>query len=179
MALEDTAQLKKLPAAPGLEVWCSVQLQHYKVQDGIDLILGHHLCASEKQHNLHSTCSILKFYSCFFLNQSFIQFKKSNSHVSKMSLLTVLSWSSEVTTFSYQQVISSVFISIALNNMGIQILPCFPCGSGGKESACNAGDPGSITGLGRSAGEGIGYPLQYSGLENSMDSSWHHKVTGT
>ena len=36
------------------------------------------------------------------------------------------------------------------------------CGSNGKESACNAKDPGSILGLGRSAGEGIGYPLQYS-----------------
>ena len=41
----------------------------------------------------------------------------------------------------------------------------------GKESACNAGDPGSIPGSGRSAGEGIGYLLQYSGLENSMDSN--------
>ena len=38
----------------------------------------------------------------------------------------------------------------------------------GKESACNAGDPGLIPGFGRSAGEGIGYPLQYSGLKNSM-----------
>ena len=38
----------------------------------------------------------------------------------------------------------------------------FPCGSAGKETACNAGDPGSIPGWGRSAGEGIGYPLQYS-----------------
>ena len=37
-----------------------------------------------------------------------------------------------------------------------------PGGSAGKESACNAGDPGSIPGSGRSAGEGIGYPLQYS-----------------
>ena len=37
-----------------------------------------------------------------------------------------------------------------------------PESSVGKESACNAGDPGSITGSGRSAGEGIGYPLQYS-----------------
>ena len=37
-----------------------------------------------------------------------------------------------------------------------------PWGSAGKESACNAGDPDSIPGLGRSAGEGIGYPLQYS-----------------
>ena len=40
---------------------------------------------------------------------------------------------------------------------------------GGKESACNAGDPGSIPGLGRSSEEGNGNPLQYSCLENSMD----------
>ena len=45
----------------------------------------------------------------------------------------------------------------------------FPHSSVGKESACNAGDPGSIPGLGRSPGEGKGDPLQYSGLENSMD----------
>ena len=44
----------------------------------------------------------------------------------------------------------------------------FPCGSAGKESACNAGDLGSIPGLGKSPGEGKGYPLQYSGLENSI-----------
>ena len=44
----------------------------------------------------------------------------------------------------------------------------FPCGSAGKKSACNAGDMGSIPGLRRSPGEGKGYPLQYSGLENSM-----------
>ena len=45
----------------------------------------------------------------------------------------------------------------------------FPDSSVGKESTCNTGDPSSIPGLGRCAGEGIGYPLQYSGLENSMD----------
>ena len=45
----------------------------------------------------------------------------------------------------------------------------FPCGSLGKESACNAGNLGLIPGLGRFPGEGKGYPLQYSsGLENSM-----------
>ena len=44
----------------------------------------------------------------------------------------------------------------------------FPGGSDGKESAFNAGDLGLIPGLGRSAEEGKGYPLQYSGLENSM-----------
>ena len=45
----------------------------------------------------------------------------------------------------------------------------FPGGSAGKESACNAGDLGLILGSGRSPGEGNSYPLQYSGLENSMD----------
>ena len=44
----------------------------------------------------------------------------------------------------------------------------FPGGSAGKESACNVEDLGSIPGLGRSSGEGNGYPLQYSSLENSM-----------
>ena len=46
-------------------------------------------------------------------------------------------------------------------------------GSAGKESACNMGDLGSIPGLGRSPGEGNGYPLQYSSLENSMDCIVH------
>ena len=45
----------------------------------------------------------------------------------------------------------------------------FPCGSAGKESACNAGDLGLIPELGRSLGAGKGFPVQYSGLENSMD----------
>ena len=49
----------------------------------------------------------------------------------------------------------------------------FPCGSAGKESACNEGDLGSIPGLGRSPGEGNGYPVKYSSLENSMDSIDH------
>ena len=49
----------------------------------------------------------------------------------------------------------------------------FTCGSAGKESACNAGDLGSIPGLGRSPEEGKGYPPQYSGLENSMDCIVH------
>ena len=49
----------------------------------------------------------------------------------------------------------------------------FPCGSAAKESACNAGDLNSIPGLGRSPGEGKGYPLQYSGLENPRDHIVH------
>ena len=49
----------------------------------------------------------------------------------------------------------------------------FPDSSAVKESACNVGDLGSIPGLERSPGEGKGYPLQYSGLENSMDCIVH------
>ena len=49
----------------------------------------------------------------------------------------------------------------------------FPDSSAGKESACNAGDLGLILGLGRSPGEGKGYPLQYSGVENSTDCIVH------
>ena len=45
----------------------------------------------------------------------------------------------------------------------------FPCGSAGKESTCSEGDLGLIPGLGIFPGEGNSYPLQYSGLENSMD----------
>ena len=49
----------------------------------------------------------------------------------------------------------------------------FPCGSAGKESACNVGDLDLIPELGRHPGEGKGYPLRYSGLENSMDCIVH------
>ena len=49
----------------------------------------------------------------------------------------------------------------------------FPCGSAGKEFTCIVGDMGSIPGLGRSPGKGKGYPLQYSGLENSIDCIVH------
>ena len=55
----------------------------------------------------------------------------------------------------------------------------FPGGSAGKESACDARDLGSIPGLGRPPGEGNNYPLQYSGLENSMDrGAWWATVHG-
>ena len=59
--------------------------------------------------------------------------------------------------------IQGCVLSPSLLNLG------FPCGSAGKDSACNAGDLGLIPGLGRSPGKGKSYPLQYSGLENSTD----------
>ena len=62
---------------------------------------------------------------------------------------------------------------------GVMLEPCFPGGSEGKETACNAGDPDLIPGLERSPGEGNGSPLQYSCLENSMDrGTWWARVHG-
>ena len=53
---------------------------------------------------------------------------------------------------------------------------CFPGSSAGQESSCNGADPGWIPGLERSPGEGNGYPLQYSGLENSIQSMGSQRV---
>ena len=54
----------------------------------------------------------------------------------------------------------------------------FPCGSAGKESTYNAGDTGSVPGLGRSLGERNGYPVQCSDLENSTDYSMESQKVG-
>ena len=61
------------------------------------------------------------------------------------------------------------------DRLPISVFSGFPCGSAGKESACNVGDLGSFPGLERHLGEGTGYLLQYSGLENctiSFRSYW-------
>ena len=55
-----------------------------------------------------------------------------------------------------------VTITFIIVNLFIIVLNYFPCGSAGKKSACNAGELGSIPELGRSPGEKIGYPIQYS-----------------
>ena len=69
------------------------------------------------------------------------------------------------------------FMKKTLNKLGIEgnflILMGFPGGSRGQESACIVGDLGSIPGFGRFPGEGKGYPLQYSSLENDMDCIVH------
>ena len=66
-----------------------------------------------------------------------------------------------------------LFIYSERNYHTLAVFQGFPDSSIGKESAYNAGDPGSIPGLGRSAGEGKGYPLQYSGLRNSINCIVH------
>ena len=67
------------------------------------------------------------------------------------------------------------FLQVTASVCSIQstVFTCFLCGSAGKESTCNAGDLGSIPGLGRCPGEGEVYPLQYTGLENSKDCIIH------
>ena len=84
------------------------------------------------------------------------------------------SFQRETLGFELQMVFpdSHSMIVLDLGSWPVQT-PGFPDSSVGKESACNAGDLGSIPGSGRSAGEGIGYPLQHSGLENSMDCIVH------
>ena len=62
------------------------------------------------------------------------------------------------------------------NRLPTPVFLGFPCGSSGKQSACNVGDLGLIPGLGRSPGKRKGYPFQYSGLENSMDCIVVHEV---
>ena len=78
---------------------------------------------------------------------------------------------------SYPNLCNSKYLVYLLHITGchkyFRCLFSFPCGSAGKKSTCNAGDLHLIPGLGRSPGEGKGYPLQYSGLENSMDRTVH------
>ena len=66
-------------------------------------------------------------------------------------------------------------IYMAKHRIGMPLMPSGASliNSVGNESVCNAGDLGSIPGMARSPGEGKGYPLQYSGLEDSMDSIVH------
>ena len=81
-----------------------------------------------------------------------------------------MSPSSAICCVTLGKLLSSLCLGFLIYEMEI-IVPASYCfdSSVGKESACNAGDPSLIPGLGRSSGEGIGYPLQYSDLENSMN----------
>ena len=78
---------------------------------------------------------------------------------------------SSLTQYSHCRVPIKIFCGYLLRNSKIYM--GFPSDSSGKESACNVGDLGSVPGLGRSPGEGKGFPVQCSGLENSMDYIVH------
>ena len=80
------------------------------------------------------------------------------------NLITLPLWSHPIVSHPY-----NFFLNYYQSHLNTYFFTMgFPCGSGGKESACNSGDLGLIPELGRYPGEGKGYPLQYSGLENSM-----------
>ena len=73
----------------------------------------------------------------------------------------------------------SVHCNTVYNSQDTEATLGFPRWLSGKESACQAGDMGSIPGLGRSPGEGNGDPLQYSCLENAMDRGvWWSQTAG-
>ena len=93
---------------------------------------------------------------------------EANEHVCTITLNVRHNFSLMIKDLGIVSMGNYIFVSLPLFNVYLTY-----CGSAGKESACNGGDLGLIPGLGRSPGEGKGYPLQYSGLENSMDSIVH------
>ena len=96
---------------------------------------------------------------------------KSTSVRKQQGFHPQLSRSARKTLCQFSPLVCDSFIHCPDSAEGVT--PGFRCGSAGKQSTCNVGDLGSIPGLGRSPGEGKGYPLQYSGLENSMDRTVH------
>ena len=80
-----------------------------------------------------------------------------------------LFWAFSCSSFSFSLFCLQAILLIFFIEFSSHLPQGFPCSSAGEESACNAGDPGSIPGSGRSPREGNGNPLQYSCLENPMD----------
>ena len=104
----------------------------------------------------------------------YVVYKRPNS---KQGTHTVKGWKK----IAHRQIANSKFIDSYADILYQLSHQGSPNSSVGKESACNAGDPRLIPGSGISPGEGIGYPLQYSGLQNAMDlySPWGHEESGT
>ena len=98
-------------------------------------------------------------------------------HNSKASILLQLAFFMIQLSHRYMRygnsVCTTIFIDMSICLDRLHMSNGFLCGSPGKDSICNAGDLGSIPGLGRSPGEGQGYSLQYPDLENSMDCIVH------
>ena len=115
------------------------------------------------------------FCQCFFFIYDYCNFLLFISLSLSFSFFLLLSVPSFLcfTVFWYQGNSSIIkWIWISPTSSLVKSLG-FPCGSAGKESVCNSGDLGFFPGLGKSPGEGNGYPLQYSGLENSTDCIVH------
>ena len=134
-----------------------------------------HDCVTKHSTNKISPLSFLQLYS--FQNFYFLlhQFLLHCLHFFTSPLAFCFSSFVNSCLVHFPVTVSTVFL-IDLWELFIELTPVFlgfPGGSAGKESACSVGDLGSIPGLGRSPGEGKGYPLQYSGLEKSMGCIVH------
>ena len=129
---------------PGLISFRMDWLDLLEVQGTLKSLLQHH----------SSNASILR-YSAFFMVQL------SHLHMTSGKTIGLTRW------IFVSKIMSLLF------NMLSRLVMGFPCGLAGKESTCNTEDLGLIPGLGRFPGEGKGNPLQYSGLENSMDYTVH------
>ena len=131
------------------------QLQHLISfrMDWFDLLAVQRTLKSLLQH--HSSKASVLWCSTFFM----VQLSLGYTTTQKTIALTIQTFVGKVTSLLF--------------NMLSRLVIGFPDNSVGKESACNEGDPGSVSGLGRSSGERKGYSLQYSGLENSMDCIGH------
>ena len=112
--------------------------------------------------NMHS--GLKTWFKCHLLSDNFLNIPRSNDHPLTYPTPPL----AHVPSYLYQKSLHSfIYMSV------------FHSGSDGEESACNARDPGSISGSGRSPREGIGCPLQYSYLENPMDrGAWWTIVHG-
>ena len=127
--------------------------------DWFDLLAVQGTLKSLLQH--HSSKASILCCSAFFMAQL------SPLYMTARKILALIRW-------TFVGKVMSLFF-----NMLSRFVMGFPDGSAGKESACNVGDLGLTPGLGRSPGERKGYPLQYSGLENSMGrGAWQATVYG-
>ena len=110
--------------------------------------------------DMENDCTL---YLDFQLHKELAVLHCFHGQLEKMSIFYLIYVSDSIMSIQITSCIQSLF------DIHIQVFPIFPGGSVSKESACNAGDLGSIPGSGRDPGEGNGNPLQYSCLENSMD----------
>ena len=139
--------------------------------------------AIQDQNGINQLYIYLKYKISYILayvyrHETIIKVKIINVLISSKSFLVLFWSSSHLHLPTSRQSLSVTRVCIA-KNVCLTFFQGFPGGSGGKESACNAGDLGSIPELGRSLGGGHGNPLQFSCLENPMDrGAWWAAVRG-
>ena len=142
-------------------------------------VIGESLACSggkaHSSHTCHASCSICitSSWSCFLF---LLEIKGTSIGLLKTSITQLCTCLHALCLLLFPiyklQVVLVKTTHLCMRSCGLitsgLLRRGFPCGSAGKESACNSGDLGLIPGLGRSPGEGKGYPLQYSGLETRL-----------